>query len=370
MYNYVVVSIMDYLTIIKYATLAFPLIAFLFTIPFILVEYHKYGSVSLFKSVIIYIFIYYLICAYFLVILPLPKISEVAKMTGPTMQLKPFDFVVDFLNKSSFRLTNIHTYLKVLRESYFYVPVFNIFLTVPFGMFLRYMFKCNIWKTIILTFLLSLFFELTQLSGLYFIYPRAYRLFDVDDLILNTLGGMLGYIIVKPILRLIPTIDEVNKEAREKGKVISGFRRSVAFLLDLFIVLVIVLFFNIFVNSEIYWSLIIAFWYYFIIPLILNTSTIGERFLNIQVLDYDNCCNYLRLILRKVLFILFYLLIPLFILIIMFYWHDGSVREFYGLLILGLVFFLDMISCFKYLFTNKDMLYEKLSKTKLVSTIK
>ena len=31
-------------------------------------------------------------------------------------------------------------------------------------------------------------FELTQLSGLYFIYPRSYRLADVNDLINNTVG--------------------------------------------------------------------------------------------------------------------------------------------------------------------------------------
>lgn len=36
-------------------------------------------------------------------------------------------------------------------------------------------------------------FELTQLSGLYFIYPRSYRLADVNDLINNTVGGIVGY---------------------------------------------------------------------------------------------------------------------------------------------------------------------------------
>ena len=33
----------------------------------------------------------------------------------------------------------------------------------------------------IFSFLLSLFFEVTQLTGLYFLYPGSYRLFDVDD---------------------------------------------------------------------------------------------------------------------------------------------------------------------------------------------
>ena len=40
---------------------------------------------------------------------------------------------------------------------------------------------------------IAIIFELTQLSGLYFIYPRSYRLADVNDLINNTVGGMVGY---------------------------------------------------------------------------------------------------------------------------------------------------------------------------------
>lgn len=40
---------------------------------------------------------------------------------------------------------------------------------------------------------LSLNVELTQLTGAWGLYPCAYRKFDVDDLILNTLGVALGF---------------------------------------------------------------------------------------------------------------------------------------------------------------------------------
>ena len=88
---------MKYLEIIKYAIIFFPLVAFLFTFPFILVEYHKFGSISVYKSFILYLFILYLICAYFLVILPLPTIREVALLKTPRTQLVPFMFIVDFI---------------------------------------------------------------------------------------------------------------------------------------------------------------------------------------------------------------------------------------------------------------------------------
>ena len=83
--------------------------------------------------------------------------------------------------------------MTALKEEYFYQVFYNILLTIPFGIYLRYYFNCSFKKTFILTFLLTLFFEGTQLSGLYGIYPRPYRLFDVDDLFLNTLGGIIGY---------------------------------------------------------------------------------------------------------------------------------------------------------------------------------
>lgn len=361
---------MNYMSSINAAVLIFPFIALLITMPFILSQYHKYGSISFFKSVIIYLFVFYLLCTYFLVILPLPKISEVAMMTSPRTQLIPFDFVIDFALNSSFDITNFHTYFKALKESYFYVPVFNIILTVPFGMFLRYYFKCDLTKVIIYSFLLSLFFELTQLSGLYFIYPRGYRLFDVDDLILNTLGGVVGYLICAPLLKILPKIDEVNEGAMEKGMKISGFRRLNSLLLDLFIFLVIEVFVIIVFGDHFYLNLGVLFIYYFIIPLFLGTSTPAKKFLNIAVLDYNNERNIPRLFLRKFLVIFIYIIIPIIIVWFMTLVSNDYVREFGGLIILLGLFLLYFISVIKYLFTGKEMLYEKLSKTRLVSTIK
>lgn len=361
---------MGYLTVIKYATFLFPIVAFLFTIPFILREYHKYGSISPMKSIITYLFIYYLLCAYLLVILPLPKISEVAKMTSPQMQLIPFDFAFDFLKHSSFDITNPATYLKALKESYFYVPIFNIFLTLPFGVFLRYYFKCNRKQIIIFSFLLSLFFELTQLSGLYFIYPRGYRLFDVDDLILNTLGGVLGYYISSPITHFVPKIDEINKKAKEKGKVVSGLRRSAAFLLDSFIFMPINLFMMVFFqHNKIYLSIAFIVFYYIVIPLFLRGSTPAQKFLNIEIRDENNEINKIKILLRKCLALAIYLIIPFSLGYMTFVIPNSPIRGLVGLLMISMTFILYLLSAIKYLFTKKEMLYEKISKTRLKSTI-
>lgn len=106
-------------------------------------------------------------------------------------------------------------------------------MTMPFGVYLRYYF-CYHWrKTLRLSFLLSLFFELTQLSGLYFVYPGSYRLFDVDDLIVNTAGSMIGFALAGPVSRLLPTRQELDTVSFQRGASISFTRRVFAFLADM-----------------------------------------------------------------------------------------------------------------------------------------
>ncbi len=62
----------------------------------------------------------------------------------------------------------------------------NIVFFVPFGLLFPLMFcKMNTWKTILAGFILSLLFEITQ-------YVTDTGGADVDDLILNTCGVILG----------------------------------------------------------------------------------------------------------------------------------------------------------------------------------
>jgi uncharacterized RDD family membrane protein YckC len=77
----------------------------------------------------------------------------------------------------------------------------------------------------------SLLFELTQLTGLWFIYPCAYRLFSVDDLILNTAGAAIGWLIGGPLGRLLPDL-EPERERRRYATQVTPTRRLFALLAD------------------------------------------------------------------------------------------------------------------------------------------
>lgn len=347
--------------------------AFLISLPFVLSQYRKYGSISVWKSFVIYSFVLYLTCAYFLVIMPLPEISEVAAMTSPQTQLIPFKFVGDFVNHTSLNILDVKTYLPALTESYFFVPLYNILLTLPFGMYLRYFCKMDLKRTVLASFLLSLFFELTQLSGLYFIYPRGYRLFDVDDLMLNTLGGMLGYLVVKPLLKVLPDPEKVDARTLERGKSVSGFRRTLAFCVDLGAYLIMCSFFGIATdiqNALIIFAVVFVI-YYLLIPLLLRGRTLAEKFLKLKVVTVDGSYDFWKMALREILFVVIYLAVPIGCLVLL---ENVVIRTAWPgmltLIVIAIYFVAYVVIAFKFLFTTKPLLYEKLSKTKLMSTIK
>ena len=63
---------MVYIENIYWGLLIFPFIAAVFTLPYALYHYNKYGSVSKLRTLIIYSFILYMLIAFFMVCLPLP----------------------------------------------------------------------------------------------------------------------------------------------------------------------------------------------------------------------------------------------------------------------------------------------------------
>lgn len=221
---------MSYLVPIKAALIIFPFLALLITLPYIIYEYHHYGSVNKLRTLIIYSFILYLMTIYFLVILPLPTKEEVIKMKVINPQLIPLTFIKDIVEDLiELKQMNI---LKIITIPSIYTVIFNIIMFIPLGVYLKYYYKCSLKKTIIISLLISLFFELTQLTGLYYIYPRPYRNFDVDDLLINTLGGLLGYLIISPIQKHLPTREDIDTKSLKEGQKVSSLRRITLFLGD------------------------------------------------------------------------------------------------------------------------------------------
>ena len=349
-----------YLESIKTAFLIFPFLAFLITLPYLLLQYHKYGSVPLIRSSIVYTFILYLLTAYFLVILPLPSKEEVLMMPTKVPQLIPFTFIGDFIE--TFKETS--GVLSFLKSPIVYTTLFNIAITVPFGIYLRYYFKKKWYTTIIYTFLLSLYFEITQLTGLYGLYPKAYRLFDVDDLIINTLGGLIGYLITPIVTIFLPDRDKIDKLSYKRGKVVSIYRRFLAFLIDIFIfttimfIMLALLNFNDFVLPLIIMTAI----YYVILPTI-TSLTLGKYLVKIK-LESKNKHKHLSIFIRQII-LYFGIVFGPIIFIELNQYINGLITLFYILFVIYAYFEIFL----KFFGRKKPLIYERLTKTENISTV-
>ncbi len=354
---------------IYFAFIIFPFIAFILTIPFLIHQYRKYGAIPLLKSMWFYSLILYLICAYFLVILPLPSIEEVSKLTTPTSQLHLFQFVKDITASVNFHISDFKDIFNILKSPTIYTVLFNIVLTLPFGVYLGYYFQKKWYHILIYTFLLSLFFELTQLSGLYGIYPRPYRLFDVDDLLINTTGGMLGYLITPLLTSFLPTRDELETKSYKKGKRVSLLRRFVSFTIDIFFLTICFLITKILLYStplDNYYMLLTIFVYYIIIPLFTSGRTLGKKVIRLKIESFDHKAKWYQLLSRNILLTGIVLYPNIWI-------SQLKLSSEVSGRLWGIIIICQVINVIYYFFTLPKethlFLYEKLTKTKNVSTI-
>ena len=262
-----------YLKPIISACYVFPVLAVLFTLPYIIYEYHKYGSILVIRTGVVYTFIFYMLTSYFMTVLPLPPIDSVTPDSA-CMLLVPFDAVRRVVATVNITLSNPATYINLFKCGDFWQIAFNILLLVPFGVYLRYYFKRKWWQVLIMSFCYSLFFELTQLSGLYGIYPYPYRFFEVDDLICNTLGGMVGFWVAPAVVFMLPKRDRMDEVAYNRGQIVSEFRRIIAWALDMLVIM-----------APVAVYIVIAFT---IVTAVTKGRTIGKALVNIRLVRADS----------------------------------------------------------------------------------
>lgn len=157
-----------------------------------------------------------------------------------TPQLHPFHVIEQIRETTDFSLSDRSTWGPALRSPVVYEAIFNVMLTVPLGAYLCYLFRCRWWMALLIGMATTLLFETSQLTGLFGLYAHPYRLFDVDDLILNTAGTMLGFWLMIPLAWALPSMDEVNEQARERGNSrVSLTRRALAAVVDLTVLAVL-----------------------------------------------------------------------------------------------------------------------------------
>jgi len=278
------------------AAIFFVILAFMIFIPWLVYTYRKYNHFPISITFITFSFIFYFLSALFLVLLPLPEVRDTCSIQKPDTQhfsLIPFQFVVNTFGNSGIVLSQPSTYIQLFKQPSFFQALFNFLLLLPFGVYLRYFFQSKkYWKkALVFTFLLTLFYEVTQVTGIYGIYNCAYRIFDVDDLLLNTTGGVLGFFIAPAMLALFPSKQKVNEKADEllAHDEVKTMSVLLALIIDLFISKTIsnIVFSMTYANevSDFVVNTVVLFVMFFIVPLLWGGYTVGTKVMRFR---YDS----------------------------------------------------------------------------------
>ncbi|HLQ98403.1 MAG TPA: VanZ family protein [Candidatus Dormibacteraeota bacterium] len=299
-----------YFESINTAFIIFLFLGFLLFIPWLIYSYRKYGYLSVWESVVMYSFVFYMLTALFLVLLPLPTTRDTCSLQPPDTvhySLVPLSFIKDIMSSSSVVWSHPSTYGRLLTESAFFQAVFNFLLLMPFGVYLRYFFNHRgFWKKALgLGFSLSLFYEITQITGIYGIYNCPYRIFDVDDLLLNSTGALIGFLLAPILLALFPSRKSVEAKGEElqKVKYVSPLSQLVAIMTDYLVIKLSWTFtLGLFIMDgfiEFIYTTIGFFIIFFLIPYIWNGKTIGTGIMRFKLATTkDNQCFWKSLLIR------------------------------------------------------------------------
>lgn len=108
-------------------------------------------------------------------------------------QLKPFRFVHELMEAAAGGPGQLAT----LQPS---AILMNLLLCIPIGaLFARH--SASLRAAVALGIGLPLLVEISQLTGIFGLYPCPYRQFDVDDLILNFTGIVGGFLLARRVRR-------------------------------------------------------------------------------------------------------------------------------------------------------------------------
>lgn len=159
-------------------------------------------------------------------LLPFPDKEWCATHRLPGRNLDPLEVVRDNLD-----YLREHGARRLLRSFVFLQAALNVLLFVPFGALARRYFGLRTGWTILLGFATSVLIEATQGTGAFGLLPCRYRVADIDDVILNTLGTVIGAV-AAPLLLFFVTDARATARSRGNARPVTRRRRLVGMLID------------------------------------------------------------------------------------------------------------------------------------------
>jgi glycopeptide antibiotics resistance protein len=163
---------------------------------------------------------------------PLPDFSDeycASRLPGDYLHTQPLgslDDVTAFYAEHGLQST--------VTSGVFLQVFFNVVFFVPLGIFVAYRYRRGLLVALLVSAGVSLLIEATQGTGVWGLAPCPYRLADVDDLITNTAGGLVGWFIGFGLRYLLPDPRPVREDDLDPP---TRRRRALAVTLDVMVFL-------------------------------------------------------------------------------------------------------------------------------------
>ena len=155
-------------------------------VPFVAVQVRRHGSLTLGRALISAAVPVYALALGTYTLLPLPSdLAALCAAGGAGVQSRPGQFVLDIIREQS-------TSSGVLQNPAVQQFALNVALFVPLGILVRLLLRRGVLVASLLGLGISVLIEVTQVTGVWGLFPCAYRLLDADDLIANTTGAVIG----------------------------------------------------------------------------------------------------------------------------------------------------------------------------------
>jgi glycopeptide antibiotics resistance protein len=164
------------------AVAAGAVVAVLAFIPFVAISYRRRGGLTLWRTALWAGAAVYFWAIWTYTLVPLPE-SDAYRCRG--VNVRPFEFVDDI--RAAVAVSG-----RYLTDPVVLQVALNVLLFLPLGFFLRVLGGRGIVVAGLVGLAISGIIETTQLTGVWGLFPCAYRVFDVDDLIANTSGALFG----------------------------------------------------------------------------------------------------------------------------------------------------------------------------------
>ncbi|TQM82770.1 glycopeptide antibiotics resistance protein [Saccharothrix saharensis] len=191
----------SYLEPVRTGFAAFVGVGALVLLPLVALHYYRFGRVEPRRALVLYGLLAYGLVAMAVIFLPFPSALE---CTGEDMlSTTPFQWVTDMRNNLS--ATGRSGVEAVVTSTVFLQQALNVALFVPLGVVLRKSYGRGPFTVIAVGLGISLAVEVVQYTGNLGAFPCPYRIADVDDLISNTAGSLLGWMIA-PVALVVPTV--------------------------------------------------------------------------------------------------------------------------------------------------------------------